>query len=220
MRNLSSSLSTLYEFLSLDARLKYLPQSNKMEENIQAGVQKLYKEYQNLGKEKSRNTDKANVKRQIWKGDLVELFDISRQNVMDMTSVSQEDKEFLRPQREDRMSSSMSGVDELELHLPQVVDSGTLTTAGECPVLTGNGEYCECQVVDRGTLTTTGECPVLTGNGTRSSSATFDIPSMLAEINVLRYSPRKVTLKLDASRTHVPLSCKHHMSEESANVEQ
>ncbi|CAG2055508.1 unnamed protein product [Timema podura] len=30
MRNLSSSLSTLYEFLSLDARLKYLPQSNKV----------------------------------------------------------------------------------------------------------------------------------------------------------------------------------------------
>ena len=77
----------------------------KTEENIRAGIQKLYKEYQNLGKEKSRNTDKANVKRQIWKGDLIVLFDISRQNVMDMTSVSQEDKDFLRSQREDRMSS-------------------------------------------------------------------------------------------------------------------
>ncbi|GBM25090.1 hypothetical protein AVEN_173824-1 [Araneus ventricosus] len=53
------------------------------------------------------------MKRQIWKGDLVELFDISRQNVMDMTSVSQEDKEFLRSQREDRMSSSMRGVDKV-----------------------------------------------------------------------------------------------------------
>ena len=83
----------------------------KTKENIHAGIQKLYKEYQNLGKEKSRNTDKANVKRQIWKGDLVELFDISRQNVMDMHSVSQEDKEFLRSQREDCMRSSMSGVD-------------------------------------------------------------------------------------------------------------
>ncbi|GBM05014.1 hypothetical protein AVEN_60213-1 [Araneus ventricosus] len=51
--------------------------------------------------------------RQIWKSDLVELFDICRQNVMDMTSVSQEDEEFLRSQREDRMSSSMSGVDKI-----------------------------------------------------------------------------------------------------------
>lgn len=85
----------------------------KTEKNIRAGIQKLYKEYQNLSKEKSRNTDKANVKRKIWKGDLVELFDISRQNVMDMTSVLQEDKEFLRSQRADRMSSSMSGVDKV-----------------------------------------------------------------------------------------------------------
>ncbi|XP_053560768.1 uncharacterized protein LOC128651812 [Bombina bombina] len=85
----------------------------KTGENIRAGIQKLYKEYQNLGKEKSRNTDKANVKRQIWKVDLVELFDISRQNMMDMNRVSQEDKEFLRSQREDRMSSSMSGVDKV-----------------------------------------------------------------------------------------------------------
>lgn len=83
----------------------------KTEENIRAGIQKLYKEYQNMCKDKSRKMDKANMTRQIWKGDLVELFDISRQNVMDMTSVSQEDKEFIKSQREDRMSSSFSGVD-------------------------------------------------------------------------------------------------------------
>ncbi|CAH0561738.1 unnamed protein product [Brassicogethes aeneus] len=71
----------------------------KTEENIRAGIQKLYKEYRNMGKEKSRNTDKANVRRQIWKGDLVD--------------VSQEDKEFLRSQREDHMSSSMGGVDKV-----------------------------------------------------------------------------------------------------------
>lgn len=61
-----------------------------MEENICAGMQKLYKEYQNLGKEKLRNMDRANVKRQIWKGDLLKLFDISQQNVMDINQVSQE----------------------------------------------------------------------------------------------------------------------------------
>ncbi|CAH1104455.1 unnamed protein product [Psylliodes chrysocephalus] len=83
----------------------------KTEENIRAGIQKLYKEFQNLGKANSRNTDKANVKRQIWKGDLVELFDISWQNVMELTTLSEEDKAFLRSQREDRMSSSMTGVD-------------------------------------------------------------------------------------------------------------
>src|SRR6476469_7106740 len=37
------------------------------EENIRAGIQKVYKEYQSLGKEKSRNTELANMKRQIWK---------------------------------------------------------------------------------------------------------------------------------------------------------
>ncbi|CAH1102758.1 unnamed protein product [Psylliodes chrysocephalus] len=85
----------------------------KTEENIDAGIQKLYKEFQNLGKEKSRNTDKANMKRQIWKGNLVELFDNSRQNVMEITSLSEEDKAFLRAQRENRMSSSMTGVDKV-----------------------------------------------------------------------------------------------------------
>jgi hypothetical protein len=83
------------------------------EENIRAGIQKLYKEYQNLGKEKSRNTETANMKRQVWKGDLEELFDIARQDVMRMKSVLQEDKTFLSLQREDRMSSSMSGVDKV-----------------------------------------------------------------------------------------------------------
>lgn len=51
------------------------------------------------------------MKRHIWKGDLVELFDISRQSVMEVTDVSEEDKEFLMSQREDRTSSSMIGVD-------------------------------------------------------------------------------------------------------------
>ena len=51
------------------------------------------------------------MKRQIWKGDLQELFDIVRQNVMTMSNVLQEDKAFLSSQREDRMSSSVIGVD-------------------------------------------------------------------------------------------------------------
>lgn len=34
------------------------------------------------------------VKWQIWKGNLVELFDNSQENVMDMTSVSQQIKMF------------------------------------------------------------------------------------------------------------------------------
>ncbi|KAM4041451.1 uncharacterized protein ACNLHF_012478 isoform 1-T2 [Anomaloglossus baeobatrachus] len=83
------------------------------EENIRTRIQKLYKEYQHLGKEKSRNTDKANKKLQIWKGDLVELFDIARQNVMSMNSVLEDDKAFLMSQRENCMSSSMSGVDKV-----------------------------------------------------------------------------------------------------------
>lgn len=85
------------------------------EENIRARIQKLYKEYQVLAKEKSRRTETANMKRAIWKGDLDELFDIARQDVMTIKGVLEEDKAFLSSQREDRMSSSMSGVDKLHL---------------------------------------------------------------------------------------------------------
>ena len=35
------------------------------EKNIRTGIQDLYKKFQNLGNENLRNTDKANVKRQI-----------------------------------------------------------------------------------------------------------------------------------------------------------
>lgn len=83
----------------------------KTEENIRAGIQKLYKEYQSLGKDKSRNSEAANRKRQEWKSDLDKLFDIASQNVMTMSSVLQKDKEFLIMQRDNRMSSSMSGID-------------------------------------------------------------------------------------------------------------
>ena len=69
------------------------------EENIRASIQKLYKEYQSLNKEKSRNTETAIMKRQVWKGDLEELFDIARQNVMEMKTVLQEDKTFLSLQQ-------------------------------------------------------------------------------------------------------------------------
>lgn len=85
----------------------------KTEVNIRAGIKNLYKEYQNMAKEKCRDTDKANMKRQIWKGDLEELFDIAIQDVMTRKDVLQIDKEFLISQREDRMNSSMSGVDKL-----------------------------------------------------------------------------------------------------------
>ena len=41
----------------------------KTEENICADIQRLYKEYQNLCKEKLRDIDKANMRQQIWKDD-------------------------------------------------------------------------------------------------------------------------------------------------------
>lgn len=48
----------------------------KTEENIRAGIQKFYKEYQSLGKDKSRNSESANSKRQDWrKSSLDKLFD-------------------------------------------------------------------------------------------------------------------------------------------------
>lgn len=43
----------------------------KTEKNVPVGIQKLYNEYKNLVRDKSRNKDKANMKRQNWKGDLV-----------------------------------------------------------------------------------------------------------------------------------------------------
>ena len=53
------------------------------------------------------------MKLQIWKDDLVELFDISRQNVMDVTRVLKRDKVFLKSQREDCMSLPISGADKV-----------------------------------------------------------------------------------------------------------
>lgn len=53
------------------------------------------------------------MKRQISKRELVNLFHISRRNVVDMTSVSQEDEKFLISQTEGRMSSLISAVDKV-----------------------------------------------------------------------------------------------------------
>lgn len=63
-----------------------------MEENIRGNIQKLNILYQNLGKEKLRNTDKVYVKRRNWKGHLIELLKISHQNLMNMIRISQENK--------------------------------------------------------------------------------------------------------------------------------
>lgn len=46
------------------------------------------------------------MKRQLWRGDLVELFNFFRQDMMVMHGVLQADKAFIKSQGEARMSSS------------------------------------------------------------------------------------------------------------------
>ncbi|KAG0725078.1 hypothetical protein GWK47_039278 [Chionoecetes opilio] len=48
---------------------------------------------------------------EIFKGDLQEIFDLAHSSSLQRADVKDEDKEFLRSQREDRGESSMAGID-------------------------------------------------------------------------------------------------------------
>ena len=89
----------------------------KTEANIRKNIKNLYDKYLTLKKEKNRSTAGAETKRTIWKGDLQDVFDIASADVFERKDVKEEDKNFLKSQREDRASSSMAGLDVVELRM-------------------------------------------------------------------------------------------------------
>lgn len=89
--------------------------TTKTDANIRKNIKKLFEEYQALKKERNRSTDGAELKRSIWKGDLEDLFDISSADILERRDILDEDKSFLISQREDRSSSSMAGVDVIQV---------------------------------------------------------------------------------------------------------
>ncbi|KAG0716566.1 hypothetical protein GWK47_009362 [Chionoecetes opilio] len=79
---------------------------------IHAGTKlsKLVKAYNDLKKNKNKDRPKHRMDEEIFKGDLQEIFDLAHSSFQ-RADVKDEDKEFLRSQREDRGESSMAGID-------------------------------------------------------------------------------------------------------------
>ena len=65
-----------------------------------------------LKKEAKRETPAALTKREFWKGDLQDVFDIASGKIAEF-NVPEEDLAFLELQREDRQSCSMGSADKL-----------------------------------------------------------------------------------------------------------
>ncbi|KAG0722968.1 hypothetical protein GWK47_043521 [Chionoecetes opilio] len=79
---------------------------------IHAGTKlsKLVKAYSDLKKNKNKDRPKHRMDEEIFKGDLQEIFDLAHSSSLQRADVKDEDKEFLRSQREDRGESSMAGI--------------------------------------------------------------------------------------------------------------
>jgi hypothetical protein len=73
-------------------------------------LSKLHENYLALKVHRKRQRESDRMKEDMFKGDLQELFDIATKDVMTEIQ-NEEDREFLRMQREDVFSCSMSGVD-------------------------------------------------------------------------------------------------------------
>ncbi|KAG0727484.1 hypothetical protein GWK47_034566 [Chionoecetes opilio] len=80
---------------------------------IHAGTKlsKLVKAYNDLKKNKNKDRPKHRMDEEIFKGDVQEIFDLAHSSSLQRADVTDEDKEFLRSQREDRGESSMAGID-------------------------------------------------------------------------------------------------------------
>ncbi|KAG0713611.1 hypothetical protein GWK47_015836 [Chionoecetes opilio] len=80
---------------------------------IHAGTKlsKLVKAYNDLKKNKNKDRPKHRMDEEIFKGDLQEIFNLAHSSSLQRADVKDEDKEFLRSQREDRGESSMAGID-------------------------------------------------------------------------------------------------------------
>lgn len=78
---------------------------------VKKKILKLFSDFKGIKKLKDRMTETEVTKRGIFKDSLEEVFDVAHANAL-TSNIPEEDKEFLRSQREDRMSSSMAGVDQ------------------------------------------------------------------------------------------------------------
>ena len=70
----------------------------------------LVAKYESLQKHRKRASETARMKEEMFTGDLEDLFDVASSDALDRMTV-EEDKAFLRSQREDRATSSMAGLD-------------------------------------------------------------------------------------------------------------
>jgi len=73
-------------------------------------LSKLYEEYSALKKNRTRQRESDRMKEDVFKGDLEDLFDIASKEAMTEMR-NEQDREFLRMQRQDVFSCSMTGVD-------------------------------------------------------------------------------------------------------------
>lgn len=80
-------------------------------DNTERKIRKLYDEYMLLKKNRKSELDSCHMKEQVFQEDLVELFDISSKNALQVMK-NKDDKTFLLMQQEDTMSCSMAGVDQ------------------------------------------------------------------------------------------------------------
>ena len=72
---------------------------------------KLFSDFKTIKKLKNRTTETEVAKRGIFKDSFEDIFDVAHADAL-TSGIPEEDKEFLRSQREDRTSSSMAGVDQ------------------------------------------------------------------------------------------------------------
>ncbi|XP_050549011.1 uncharacterized protein LOC126910464 [Daktulosphaira vitifoliae] len=82
-------------------------------DSVERKLSKLVDEYYLLKKNRKTNLDSCRMKELVFKGDLVDIFDIAVKDALKIMK-NEEDKTFLIMQREDRMSCSMAGVDKLQ----------------------------------------------------------------------------------------------------------
>jgi hypothetical protein len=78
---------------------------------VKKKVMKLFSDFKTIKKLKNRTTETEVAKRGIFKDSLEDIFDVAHADAL-TSRIPEEDKEFLRSQREDRASSSIAGVDQ------------------------------------------------------------------------------------------------------------
>lgn len=78
---------------------------------VKKKVMKLFSDFKTIKKLKNRATETEVAKRGILMNSLEDIFDVAHADAL-ISRIPEEDKEFLRSQREGRVSSSRFGVDQ------------------------------------------------------------------------------------------------------------